>query len=111
MLTSQFKRCKMTLFCHPQKFRQYIQLSDGSVTFVTSISPQRPLIKLTTDSLNHPSWNPEIRYKLLLEDNGQVSKFKNKYGNLEEDDLITELQLKEAPKLIKEKTKVKGKKK
>lgn len=111
ILFNQFKRYRTTLFCHPQKFRQYIQLSDGSVTFVTSISPQKPLIKLTADSLSHPSWNPEIRYKLLSEDNGQITKFKDKFGNLEEEDLIKDLQFKQVTSMIKEKVKVKPKKK
>lgn len=69
--------------CH--HFKQYIQLTDGSLSFVSSLSPQRPFVKLNIDSLSHPSWNLKLRDKLLLDDHGEVARFKKRFAGFEED--------------------------
>ena len=77
-------------FVHPQKFIRLLKLTDGSTIRVTSLAPP-PLQQvnsapftvslLNLDSVNHPSWNPELRDRLLLDDRGQVAKFRAKFEN------------------------------
>ena len=77
-------------YVHPQKFIRLLKLTDGSTIRVTSLSP--PPLQATNsapftvsllnlDSANHPSWNPELRDRLLLDDRGQVAKFRAKFEN------------------------------
>jgi ribosomal protein L31 len=74
-----------TLHIDPHRFKQYIQLTDGSVTCISSLSPQRPFIKLNIDSLTHPSWNVKLRDKMLLDDQGEVARFRKRFGGGEMD--------------------------
>lgn len=75
---------------HPQKFIRLLKLTDGSTIRVSSLSPPPPqqvslnsapftVSLLNLDSANHPSWNPELRDRLLLDDRGQVAKFRAKF--------------------------------
>ena len=79
-------------FVHPQKFVRLLKLTDGSTIRVTSLAPPPPqqissnsapftVSLLNLDSANHPSWNPELRDRLLLDDRGQVAKFRARFGN------------------------------
>ncbi len=70
---------------NPHQFKQYLQLTDGSITYVSSLSPSRPFVKLNIDSLSHPSWNPMLRDKLLLDDHGEVAKFRKRFGSDQSD--------------------------
>lgn len=62
-----------------QLFPQTVTLTDGSKTVVTSISPLQPHIRLSTDSLNHPLWNPKLRLRRTLQASGQLEKFKTRF--------------------------------
>lgn len=70
---------------HPQKYIRVLKLTDGSIIRVSSLSPPPSndvpftVSLLNLDSANHPSWNPELRDKLLLDDRGQVAKFRAKF--------------------------------
>lgn len=81
-------------FVHPQKFIRLLKLTDGSTIRVTSLAPPPTqqansapftVSLLNLDSANHPSWNPELRDRLLLDDRGQVAKFRAKFGNNQAD--------------------------
>jgi ribosomal protein L31 len=66
---------------HPRNFLQTVQLSDGSMIQIPSLSPHKPFIEISLDSLNHPSWNPKLRSnQQLLDEQGSVSKFKKRFG-------------------------------
>lgn len=78
---------------HPQKFIRLLKLTDGSTIRVTSLTPPNNTLQnsapfsvslLNLDSANHPSWNPELRDRLLLDDRGQVAKFRAKFNQNEE---------------------------
>lgn len=84
MFAALERRCLHT-FKHPQLFKQTIQLTDGSTVTITSVSDSRSFIKLGVDSLNHPSWNPLLRSKMLLSESGEVSRFKERFGEVEND--------------------------
>lgn len=83
-------------FVHPRKFVRLLKLTDGSTIRVTSLAPPPPTQQsdsapftvslLNLDSANHPSWNPELRDRLLLDDRGQVAKFRAKFGNNDQSD-------------------------
>lgn len=79
-----FKREIQSLI-HPQKYIRVLKLTDGSIIRVSSLSPPPStdvpftVSLLNLDSANHPSWNPELRDKLLLDDRGQVAKFRAKF--------------------------------
>ena len=79
-----FKRGIQSLI-HPQKYIRVLKLTDGSIIRVSSLSPPPStdvpftVSLLNLDSANHPSWNPELRDKLLLDDRGQVAKFRAKF--------------------------------
>jgi ribosomal protein L31 len=68
---------------HPQKFIQWLTLTDGSRITITSISPVRPHIKLQVDSLTHPSWNPQNLNQRRLVNSEQLEKFKSRYADYE----------------------------
>ena len=68
---------------HPQKFIQWLTLTDGSKIATTSISPVRPHIKLQVDSLSHPSWNPQNLTQRRLVSSEQLEKFKSRYSEFE----------------------------
>lgn len=82
-----FKRGIQSLI-HPQKYVRVLKLTDGSIIRVSTLTPP-PNSKanevpftvslLNLDSANHPSWNPELRDRLLLDDRGQVAKFRAKF--------------------------------
>lgn len=78
------KRGLQTLV-HPQKYIRVLKLTDGSIIRVSSLSPPPSndvpftVSLLNLDSANHPSWNPELRDKLLLDDRGKVAKFRAKF--------------------------------
>lgn len=59
-----------------------IELTDGSTFIVSSTSSLKPKIKLSVDSLIHPSFNPHMRNKLLLGESLEVTKFKERYSFL-----------------------------
>lgn len=74
---------------HPQKYIRLLKLTDGSIIRVSTLTPPSTnstsnvpftVSLLNLDSANHPSWNPELRDKLLLDDRGQVAKFRAKYN-------------------------------
>lgn len=68
---------------HPHHFRQHLRLTDGSLTAVPSISPLRPLLSLNIDARSHPSWNPRLRNRILLdEEGGEVARFRTKFANI-----------------------------
>ena len=84
-----FKR-EIQSLVHPQKFVRLLKLTDGSVIHVSTLTPPIPssphpftVSLLNLDSSNHPSWNPELRDRLLLDDRGQVAKFRAKFGGKE----------------------------
>lgn len=69
---------------HPQRFNRVLKLTDGSLIRVATIVPppanvQASFTQLNLDSLNHPSWNPELRDRILLDDRGEVAKFMAKF--------------------------------
>lgn len=70
---------------HPQKFIRVLKLTDGSIIRVSTLTPppnltsQASVSLLNLDSANHPSWNPALRDHLLLDDRGQVAKFRAKF--------------------------------
>lgn len=75
---------------HPQKFTRLLKLTDGSSIHVTTLSPppvgpngpaQLSVSRLNLDSANHPSWNPALRDRLMLNEQGQVAKFRAKFSN------------------------------
>lgn len=77
---------------HPQKYIRLLKLTDGSIIRVSTLTPPPPnsssqssVSLLNLDSANHPSWNPELRDRLLLDDRGQVAKFRAKFGKSKED--------------------------
>lgn len=43
------------------------------------------MVKLNIDSLSHPSWNSSLRDKLLLDDHGEVARFRKRFGEGELD--------------------------
>lgn len=82
-----FKRGIQSLI-HPQKYVRVLKLTDGSIIRVSTLTPPPPsstnvvpftVSLLNLDSANHPSWNPELRDRLLLDDRGQVAKFRAKF--------------------------------
>lgn len=78
-----FRRGLQTL-AHPQRFNRILKLTDGSLIRVSSIVPppanaQASFTQLNLDSVNHPSWNPELRDRILLDDRGEVAKFMAKF--------------------------------
>jgi ribosomal protein L31 len=89
-----FKRTIQSLV-HPQKFIRLLKLTDGSMIRVSTLSPppistsnaEYSVSLMNLDSANHPSWNPELRDRLLLDDRGQVAKFRAKFEKKQ----ITEL--------------------
>lgn len=91
-------------FAHPQLFRQTVQLTDGSTVRLVTISSQKPFVKLGIDSLSHPTWNPQLRNKLLLSEDAQVTKFKDRFANTANETLLGEFDgllghlLKDIPK-------------
>ncbi len=71
---------------HPQKFTRVLKLTDGSLIRVSTLcappsNADFSLTQLNFDSTNHPSWNPELRDRILLDDRGEVSKFRAKFSN------------------------------
>jgi ribosomal protein L31 len=74
-----------SMHTNPRLFKQFLQLTDGSTIFVSSLSPNRPFIKLNMDASSHPSWNPKLRDTLLLSDHGEVAKFRNRFGSDDSD--------------------------
>ena len=67
---------------HPQLFMQTVQLTDGSLTRMPSLSPSRPFLKLSIDAQSHPAWNAGLCSRMLMEDNGEVKKFKDRFAEL-----------------------------
>ncbi len=79
----QFIRSVQSL-THPQKFTRVLKLTDGSLIRVSTLcappsNADFSLTQLNLDSANHPSWNPELRDRILLNDRGEVSKFRAKF--------------------------------
>jgi ribosomal protein L31 len=72
---------------HPQLFRQVIQLTDGSMIRVVSVTKDRPFVKTGVDSLSHPAWNPQLRSKMMLSEHGEVAKFKERFTGMGEEEL------------------------
>lgn len=82
-----FKRPKklFELFKHPMLFPQQIILSDGSVCEMYSLSDKKPIVKSLIDSLNHPTWNPQLtENQSLYYKQGEVIKFRDRYGDFED---------------------------
>lgn len=79
----------MQKLAHPRKFGQVIQLTDGSTIRISTLSPEKPFLKLTADSFSHPSWNPNLMNKLKLSEHGEISRFKQRFNEslLNEDTL------------------------
>lgn len=73
------------MHANPRIFKQSLQLTDGSTIFISSLSPNRPFVRLNMDASSHPSWNPKLRDTLLLSDHGEVAKFRNRFGSDESD--------------------------
>lgn len=95
-----YKRTIQSLV-HPQKYIRWLKLTDGSMIRVSTLSPppnstsnvDYTVTLMNLDSANHPSWNPELRDRLLLDDRGQVAKFRAKFEKkqlLQDNVLITE---------------------
>lgn len=59
-----------------------VELTDGSTFLVSSTTSLKPKIKLSVDSMVHPSFNPHMRNKLLLGESLEVTKFKERYSFL-----------------------------
>lgn len=64
---------------HPRLFWQIIQLTDGSTTRIASVTNSRPFVKVGVDALSHPSWNPRLRSQMLLNEHGEVAKFRERF--------------------------------
>ena len=82
-----FFRREIQSLIHPQKYVRLLKLTDGSSIRVSTLTPPTSTTSnvpftvsiLNLDSTNHPSWNPELRDRLLLNDRGQVAKFRAKF--------------------------------
>ena len=77
-------QCQWNEMTHPQRFTRLLKLTDGSLIRVSTLSapPSNApfsFTQLNLDSANHPSWNPELRDRILLDDRGEVSKFRTKF--------------------------------
>lgn len=59
-----------------------VELTDGSTFLISSTTSLKPKIKLSVDSMVHPSFNPHMRNKLLLGESLEVTKFKERYSFL-----------------------------
>lgn len=73
---------------HPQKFTRLLKLTDGSTLHVLTLTPppmmdasQPSVSRLNLDSANHPSWNPVLRDRILLDDRGKVAKFRARFAD------------------------------
>ncbi|PJF18029.1 hypothetical protein PSACC_02180 [Paramicrosporidium saccamoebae] len=69
---------------HPQLFRQVVQLTDGSTVRIVSLTKNRPFVKAGVDSLTHPSWNPQLRSRMMLSEHGEVAKFKERFEEMDD---------------------------
>jgi ribosomal protein L31 len=83
-----FTKRSIQSLIHPQKYVRMLKLTDGSTLRVSTLTPPvstsslpYSVSLLNLDSANHPSWNPELRDKLLLDDRGQVAKFRAKFDS------------------------------
>ena len=70
---------------HPRKGLRLLRLSDQSTVTVSTLSPPSPALpfavsRLNLDSTNHPSWNPALSDRLLLDDRGQVARFRQRFA-------------------------------
>lgn len=72
---------------HPHLFRQTVQLTDGSTIRVVSLSNVRPFLRVGVDSFTHPSWNPQLRTQMQLSEHGEVAKFKERFGQVDDSTL------------------------
>jgi ribosomal protein L31 len=68
---------------HPQTFPQLVQLTDGSVILLRAVSPKRPFVVLSTDSLNHPSWTGGRRTTGTMTDE-RLTRFNKRFGGIDE---------------------------
>ena len=66
---------------HPDYHEIIVQMTDGS-TFKTMSTwgKKGDVMKLETDPIDHPAWNPGKAKK--LSEKGRVAKFRNKYGDM-----------------------------
>ena len=66
---------------HPDYHEIIVQMTDGS-TFKTMSTwgKKGDVMKLETDPIDHPAWNPGKAKK--LSDKGRVAKFRSKYGSI-----------------------------
>lgn len=85
---------RLQSWVHSRKFPFRVQLSDGSITEMTTLtySPNNSIAKLLQDSLSHPSWNPHCRNEMLNEMHANIQKFQQRYqNNISTDDSISNL--------------------
>ncbi len=75
---------------HPQLFRHTVQLTDGSTIRLVSVTPNRPLVKLTVDAFCHPTWNPHLKDKLAFAEDGEVRRYKERFENVPDELDFTE---------------------
>lgn len=72
-------------FKHPMLFPQQVILTDGSICEMYSLSNKKPIVKLISDSQNHPTWNPKLTdNQAILYKQEQVMKFQSKFGDLKD---------------------------
>ena len=71
---------------HPARFARRLRLSDNSTVTVASLAPPPPgtalpfsVTRLSLDSANHPSWNAALSDRLLLNERGQVARFRQRF--------------------------------
>lgn len=84
------KKQLFQIFKHPKQFLQRIILSDGSICEVTSLSNERPAIKLVVDSQCHPSWNTKLAaHQAFLVNQGQILQYNKKYADLMQESALS----------------------
>lgn len=66
---------------HPRTFPQTLVLTDGSTICVRSTTPGKPVLRLLSDSLSHPSWNPNARERMLNQQNPHLARFAQRFGS------------------------------
>ncbi len=67
---------------HPKEHKVNVVMSDGSkIEIMTSWGKPDATMYLDVDTKNHPAWQEKGK-SLINNSNQQVSKFKNKFGDL-----------------------------
>lgn len=92
MLCSRISQRFYQKATHPHHFRQILEMTDGSCIETTCMSSKRQFVKLALDSLNHPSWNPSLSDKSLIDEQGKISKFEKRFGDVADLDFLDSIE-------------------